>query len=59
MPDAFDTFVYPDFTFVVTDDPKHYLHDLVQQFPTEETGLRRAPFFADTFHLLLAFLFAK
>ena len=38
LPGAFEQFVYPDFTFVVIDDPKEYSHDLIQQFPAEETG---------------------
>jgi all-trans-retinol 13,14-reductase len=49
LPGAFEQFVYPDFTFVVTDDPKEYLHDLIQQFPAEETGLRR--YFRDVRHV--------
>jgi len=41
LPTRFETFVYPDFTFTVADDPGQYLHDLIQRFPAEEPGLRR------------------
>jgi all-trans-retinol 13,14-reductase len=41
LPTRFETFVYPDFTFTVSDDPGQYLLDLIQRFPAEEPGLRR------------------
>jgi all-trans-retinol 13,14-reductase len=49
LPSAFEQFVYPDFTFAVMDDLKQYLYDLIQQFPAEETGLRR--YFPDVRHV--------
>jgi phytoene dehydrogenase-like protein len=41
MPDPFEKFVYPDFSFEVTSDPDQFQRDLIQQFPQEETGIRQ------------------
>jgi phytoene dehydrogenase-like protein len=41
MPDPFEKFVYPDFTFEVYGDPKRFQADLVQRFPQEEKGIRQ------------------
>jgi all-trans-retinol 13,14-reductase len=45
MPDPFEKFVYPDFTFEVYSDPKRYQADLTQQFPHERAAIRR--YFSD------------
>ena len=39
MPDIFDKFVYPDFTFAVSSNIKQFQADLMQQFPHEEAGI--------------------
>lgn len=41
MPDPFEKFVYPDFTFEVYSDPDRFQADLVQRFPHEQEGIRR------------------
>ncbi len=41
LPDPFETFVYPDFTFRVYSDPKRYQADLIAQFPEERIAIRR------------------
>lgn len=41
IPDPFERFVYPDFTFDVTSDPNQYLKDLVQRYPGEERAIRQ------------------
>lgn len=41
LPERFETFVCPDFTFSVPSQPEQYLHDLLQHFPAEEVGLKR------------------
>lgn len=41
MPDTFEKFVYPDFTFPVSADPKKYLADLSEQFPSEAAAIRQ------------------
>ncbi|MEI6044464.1 MAG: NAD(P)/FAD-dependent oxidoreductase [Chloroflexota bacterium] len=41
MPHFFERFVYPDFTFNVSDVSSQYLQDLIQQFPTEKAALQR------------------
>ncbi|WP_019503935.1 hypothetical protein [Pleurocapsa sp. PCC 7319] len=45
MPDPFDVFVYPDFTFEVSADPQKYQFDLIEMFPEEEAAVKR--YFAD------------
>jgi all-trans-retinol 13,14-reductase len=41
MPDLFDKFVYPDFTFAVNADVDRFKADLIQQFPQEKAGIDR------------------
>ncbi len=45
MPDKFDQFDYPDFSFSVDADPKVYKKDLIKKFPEEAQAIRR--FFKD------------
>ncbi len=45
MPDPFDIFIYPDFTFEVYSDPQKYQSDLIEMFPEEKTAIKR--YFAD------------
>lgn len=39
MPDIFEKFVYPDFTFNVYSNEKKYKNDLVNQFPDEKENI--------------------
>lgn len=41
MPDVFEKFVYPDFSFEVKSDPNQFQADLIQMFPKEEAGIRQ------------------
>lgn len=41
MPDVFEKFVYPDFTFEVHSDRAKYQADLVQMFPAEQQAIER------------------
>ena len=41
MPDLFDKFVYPDFTFAVNANVDRFKADLIQQFPQEKAGIDR------------------
>jgi len=41
MPDPFEKFVYPDFTFEVSSDPKRFQADLIRCFPHEQSAIRR------------------
>ena len=41
MPDPFEKFVYPDFTFEVYSDPDRFRADLIQRFPQEQAAIRR------------------
>lgn len=41
MPDPFEKFVYPDFTFEVFADPDRFQADLIQCFPDEQAAIRR------------------
>jgi phytoene dehydrogenase-like protein len=41
MPEPFEKFVYPDFTFEVFGDPEQYKADLTQRFPEEESAIRQ------------------
>ena len=41
MPDLFEKFVYPDFTFDVYSNPKRFQADLIQQFPHERKAIRQ------------------
>jgi all-trans-retinol 13,14-reductase len=41
MPDPFEKFVYPDFTFDVHSDPDRFQTDLIQRFPQEQAAIRR------------------
>ncbi|GAB4536969.1 MAG: NAD(P)/FAD-dependent oxidoreductase [Pleurocapsa sp.] len=45
MPDPFEKFVYPDFTFEVFSDPDRYQADLIEQFPQEASAIKG--YFAD------------
>ncbi len=45
MPDKFDQFDYPDFSFSVDADPAVYRADLIKKFPQEARAIRR--FFND------------
>jgi len=45
MPDPFEKFVYPDFTFEVYSDPKRFQADLIQRFPQEQAAIQR--YFSD------------
>ncbi len=39
MPDEFDKFVYPDFTFGQKSHPKAFKQDLMERFPEEKEGI--------------------
>ncbi|MBC7997169.1 MAG: NAD(P)/FAD-dependent oxidoreductase [Leptolyngbya sp.] len=41
MPEYFDQFDYPDFSFPVASNKKRFFADLVKLFPAEEAGIRR------------------
>jgi all-trans-retinol 13,14-reductase len=41
MPDPFEKFVYPDFTFEVYSDPARFEAELIRQFPQEATAIRQ------------------
>ena len=41
MPDDFERFVYPDFSFAVPSDPKRYQARLIERFPDEADAIRR------------------
>ncbi|MGB8699128.1 MAG: NAD(P)/FAD-dependent oxidoreductase [Thermosynechococcaceae cyanobacterium] len=41
MPDPFEKFVYPDFTFEVYADPDRFRADLIQRFPREQAAIRQ------------------
>ena len=41
MPDPFEKFVYPDFTFEVYSDPQKYRSDLIGMFPEEKAAIER------------------
>ncbi|MEB3292419.1 MAG: NAD(P)/FAD-dependent oxidoreductase [Synechococcales bacterium] len=41
MPDPFEKFVYPDFTFSVSSNPDRFQSDLIQHFPTERKAIQR------------------
>ena len=41
MPDRFDRFVYPDFTYDVPADAAVYQQELIGRFPLETAGIRR------------------
>lgn len=41
MPDPFDVFVYPGFTFKLRSGKKYFISDLIQQFPKEEKAIRQ------------------
>jgi all-trans-retinol 13,14-reductase len=41
MPDLFDKFVYPDFTFAVNANVDRFKADLIQQFPQEKAGINK------------------
>ena len=45
MPDPFEKFVYPDFTFEVYSEPDRFQADLIQRFPHERAAIRR--YFSD------------
>ena len=39
MPDVFEKFVYPDFTFGVPSEESRYIAKLIEQFPEEKAGI--------------------
>lgn len=41
MPDPFEKFVYPDFTFEQSCDPTKFQADLIQMFPQEKKGIEK------------------
>ena len=41
MPERFDRFVYPDFTYEVPADAALYQQELLERFPAEAAGIRR------------------
>lgn len=41
MPDPFEKFVYPDFTFELYSDPQKYQSDLIEMFPAEKAAVER------------------
>ena len=41
MPDPFEKFVYPDFTFEVYSDPERFQADLQERFPDEKAAIRQ------------------
>ena len=41
MPDPFEIFVYPDFSFPVSTNPQQYQADLIEKFPAEKQGIKR------------------
>ncbi len=41
MPHYFEKFVYPDFSFKQPANPKEFQKSLIEQFPTEEKGIKR------------------
>jgi phytoene dehydrogenase-like protein len=45
MPDVFDKFVYPDFTFGQSSHPEKFAADLIQMFPEEKKAIER--YFSD------------
>jgi phytoene dehydrogenase-like protein len=45
MPDPFEKFVYPDFTFEVYADPDRFQADLIRLFPQEQAAIHR--YFSD------------
>jgi all-trans-retinol 13,14-reductase len=45
MPDPFEKFVYPDFTFGQSSDPQEFKADLIQIFPAEQQAIDR--YFSD------------
>jgi all-trans-retinol 13,14-reductase len=55
MPDLFDKFVYPDFTFAVDANVTRFKADLIQQFPLEEVGIDR--YFKDIQSAAIWFVF--
>lgn len=40
MPDIFERFVYPDFTFDVKSDKIQFMEDLISQFPKEKSAIQ-------------------
>ena len=57
MPDIFERFVYPDFTFDAPSDPKRYLARLQEAFPKEAEPLRR--YFRDVPRAATAMILAQ
>lgn len=41
MPDPFDIFVYPGFTFKLRSGKEHFITDLTEQFPQEKKAIRK------------------
>ncbi|MGF1570874.1 MAG: phytoene desaturase family protein [Nodosilinea sp.] len=41
MPDPFEKFVYPDFTFEVYANPNRFQADLIRRFPQEQAAIRQ------------------
>jgi all-trans-retinol 13,14-reductase len=46
MPELFEKFVYPDFTFDLYGNKERYINDLIERFPQEEKAIRQ--YFRDT-----------
>ncbi len=41
MPDPFEKFIYPDFTFEVASDPQKYQSDLIEMFPEDKAAINK------------------
>ncbi|NDJ22035.1 NAD(P)-binding protein [Nostoc sp. B(2019)] len=52
MPDQFEKFVYPNFTFAQSSDPKKFQADLIQIFPDEQKAIIR--YFTDLKKIAMA-----
>jgi all-trans-retinol 13,14-reductase len=53
MPDVFDKFVYPGFTFSVRSSKENYIADLIERFPQEAKAIRQ--YFSDVEKATTAF----
>ncbi|MEW6194958.1 MAG: NAD(P)/FAD-dependent oxidoreductase [Bacteroidota bacterium] len=41
MPDPYDVFIYPDFTFKVREGERNFKYDLIKKFPHEEKNIEK------------------
>jgi all-trans-retinol 13,14-reductase len=64
MPDIFERFVYPDFTFDVPSNANQYKENLIQMFPDEQHGIvryfsdiQKAAFWYNMYHMIEIFPF--